>query len=168
MLALPGSAYVYQGEELGLPEAIDIPDDARQDPTWFRTPPEVYGRDGCRVPLPWESDAPAYGFSATGASWLPQPDAWARYAVDAQDGVAGSTLEMYRTALRTRRDRSMGAGTLAWAEARPGALDFTVAGVRVVANVSAEPLPLPRGEVLLSSGPVDGALPPDTTVWLTA
>jgi len=120
------------------------------------------------VPLPWESDAPAYGFSPAGASWLPQPESWARYAVDAQDGVAGSTLEMYRTALRIRRDRSLGAGTLAWAEAGPEALDFTVAGVRVVANLSDEPLPLPSGEVLLSSGPVDGALPPDTTVWLTA
>ena len=168
MLALPGSAYIYQGEELGLPEAIDIPDAAREDPTWFRTPPEIYGRDGCRVPLPWESQAPAYGFSPAGASWLPQPDSWAGYAVDAQVGVAGSTLEMYRTALRIRRDLSLAAGTLAWAEAGPETLDFTVAGVRVVANLSAEPLPLPPGEVLLSSGPVDGALPPDTTAWLTA
>jgi len=168
MLALPGSAYVYQGEELGLPEAIDIPDAAREDPTWFRTPPEVYGRDGCRVPLPWESQGPAYGFSPAGASWLPQPASWARYAVDAQDGVAGSTLEMYRTALRIRRDRSLAASTLVWTESQPESLDFTVAGVRVVANLSAEPLPLPRGEVLLSSGPVDGALPPDTTVWMTA
>ena len=168
MLALPGSAYVYQGEELGLPEAIDIPDDARQDPTWFRTPPGVYGRDGCRVPLPWRSDAPAYGFSPAGASWLPQPDSWARYAADAQQGVAGSTLEMYRAALALRRDHSLAEGTLSWGERRPEVLDFTVADVRVIANLSDEPLPLPPGDMLLASGPVDGAIAPDTTVWLTA
>ena len=73
MLALPGSAYIYQGEELGLPEAVDLPDDARQDPTWFRTAGERYGRDGCRVPLPWTAKDPAFGFSPTGAAWLPQP-----------------------------------------------------------------------------------------------
>ncbi|MBC7403188.1 MAG: glycoside hydrolase family 13 protein, partial [Microbacteriaceae bacterium] len=73
MLALPGSSYVYQGEELGLPEVIDLPDDARQDPTWFRTNGERYGRDGCRVPIPWEADAPSYGFGTSGKSWLPQP-----------------------------------------------------------------------------------------------
>src|SRR5690606_11234713 len=86
MLALPGSAYLYQGEELGLPEVIDLPDDARHDPTWHRTNGERYGRDGCRVPIPWESDRPAYGFSPTGRSWLPQPDVWAELARDAQVG----------------------------------------------------------------------------------
>ncbi len=168
MFALPGSAYVYQGEELGLPEAIDIPDNARQDPTWFRTPDDIYGRDGCRVPLPWESDAPAYGFSPTGASWLPQPASWARCAVDVQQDVPGSTLEMYRAALTVRRERSVGSGTLSWNASAPGVLDFTVAGVRVVANMSDAPITLPSGDVLLASGPVTAALPADTTVWLTA
>jgi alpha-glucosidase len=168
MFALPGSAYVYQGEELGLPEAIDMPDDARQDPTWFRTPAGIYGRDGCRVPLPWEADSPAFGFSPTGASWLPQPASWARYAVDAQQGVPGSTLEMYREALAIRRERSLGSGKLNWNESAPGVLDYTVAGVRVVANMTDGAVDLPSGEVLLASGPVANSLPADTTVWLTA
>ncbi len=168
MLALPGSAYVYQGEELGLPEAIDIPDDARQDPTFFHTPEGVYGRDGCRVPIPWESDAPAYGFSPTGASWLPQPASWARYAVDAQQGVDGSTLEMYRSALKLRRERALGSGVLSWNESLPEVLDFTVAGVRVVANMSDDPVALPEGDLLLASGPMHEVLPPDTTVWIKA
>ncbi len=103
MLALPGSAYLYQGEELGLPEVIELPDDARQDPTWFRTHGERYGRDGCRVPIPWNATAPAYGFSPTGASWLPQPAEWARLARDAQSSSPTSTLSLYRTLLVQRR-----------------------------------------------------------------
>src|SRR5664279_995246 len=95
MLALPGSAYLYQGEELGLPEVIDLPDSARQDPTWFRTKGARYGRDGCRVPIPWEAAAPSYGFGTSSASWLPQPAEWAELARDQQTGVAGSTLELY-------------------------------------------------------------------------
>lgn len=167
MFALPGSAYVYQGEELGLPEAMDIPDDARQDPTWFRTPPDIYGRDGCRVPLPWKADAPAFGFSPTGASWLPQPASWAEYAVDAQEGIAASTLEMYRAALRLRAEHGLGAGTLTWEESAPDVLRFNVSDVRVVSNLSDEPIALPEGEVLLTSGPpLDDTVPPDTTVWL--
>lgn len=168
MLALPGSAYVYQGEELGLPEAIDIPDDARQDPTWFRSPDGAYGRDGCRVPLPWEADAPAFGFSPTGASWLPQPASWAEYAASAQAGVEGSTLEMYKTALRLRREHALGAGHLVWNGSVEGVLDFTVGHVRVVVNMSDDEAVLPRGDLLLASGPVAGALPRDTTVWLRA
>lgn len=168
MLALPGSAYVYQGEELGLPEDMDIPDGARQDPTWFRTEHAAYGRDGCRVPLPWEADAPAFGFSPTGASWLPQPASWATYAADAQRGVDGSTLEMYRTALHLRRDRGLAGGTLAWNASDAEVLDFTVAGVRVVANMSDDPIALPAGAVLHASGPLSEQLPPDTTVWLEA
>ena len=95
MLSLPGSAYLYQGEELGLPEAMEIPDEFRQDPTWFRTDGERYGRDGCRVPLPWTASGPAYGFNGTGASWLPQPAEWAEYARDAEETDADSTLSLY-------------------------------------------------------------------------
>jgi alpha-glucosidase len=168
MLALPGSAYVYQGEELGLPEAIDIPDEARQDPTFFRTPEGVYGRDGCRVPLPWEADAPAFGFSPTGASWLPQPASWAEYAVSAQVGVEGSTLEMYKAALRLRREHSLGAGHMTWNESVEDVLDFTVGDVRVIVNMSDDEVPLPDTEVLLSSAPVTATLPHDTTVWTRA
>ena len=82
MLALPGSAYIYQGEELGLPEVIDLPAEARQDPTFHSTGGEILGRDGGRVPLPWEKDAPGYGFGTGESTWLPQPDSFGPLAVD--------------------------------------------------------------------------------------
>ncbi|MGO1629219.1 MULTISPECIES: glycoside hydrolase family 13 protein [unclassified Microbacterium] len=169
MLALPGSAYLYQGEELGLPEAVDLPDDARQDPTWFRHNGERYGRDGCRVPIPWEAGVPAYGFNRTGETWLPQPDDWAEYARDRQAGVEGSTLELYRTLLRLRREFGLASGELEWAEAAPDdVVTFRVGEVTVIANLGEQAVPLPQGaDVLVSSGPLDGgALPNDTAVWL--
>lgn len=167
MLALPGSAYVYQGEELGLPEVVELPDSARQDPTWFRTNHERYGRDGCRVPLPWEATAPAYGFSGTGESWLPQPADWAGYARDAQEGEAGSTLELYKAALMLRSQRGLGLGTLEWLSGYPAdVLAFTSGDVTVIANLGAASIPLPSGNMLLSSEPVSAELPGDTTVWL--
>ncbi|GAA4780599.1 glycoside hydrolase family 13 protein [Microbacterium gilvum] len=171
MLALPGSAYLYQGEELGLPEAIELPDEARQDPTWFRTNGERYGRDGCRVPIPWEADAPAFGFSATGASWLPQPAEWDVLARDRQDGVAGSTLELYKELLRRRRELALPSGDLAWLEGWPeAALAFRNGPVTVVANTGADDVPVPDGlRVLLASGPLgDGVLPVDTAAWFVA
>jgi alpha-glucosidase len=171
MLALPGGAYLYQGEELGLPEAVDLPDDARQDPTWFRTGGERYGRDGCRVPIPWESASPAYGFSPSGASWLPQPDDWADLARDAQDGVPGTTLELYRTALRIRREHSLGLGRVEWVEGLPSdLLGLVTQDVVVFANTGTSDAAVPEAfldtEVLLASGPFDGTtIPGDTTVW---
>ena len=107
MLALPGSAYLYQGEELGLPEVADIPDELREDPAHLRA--GVPGRDGCRVPLPWQKDAPGFGFSPSGKTWLPQPTVFGQLAADQQCGRAGSTLELYRTALRLRRALHLGA-----------------------------------------------------------
>lgn len=168
MLALPGSAYLYQGEELGLPEVIDIPGDARQDPTWFRTNGERYGRDGCRVPIPWNADAPAYGFNQSGASWLPQPAEWATLARDAQTGVEGSTLELYRALLAERRARSLGAGSLEWIDGYgTDAVAFRNGNVTVIANTGSTPIALAGGIVIASSGPLaDGELPGDTTVWL--
>jgi alpha-glucosidase len=170
MLALPGSAYIYQGEELGLPEATDLPDAARQDPTFFRTGGKLYGRDGCRVPIPWEADAPASGFSPTGASWLPQPATWPTYARDAQVGVPGSTLEFYRDALALRREHALGTADLAWeTHADPDVLVFRSGGITVVANTGAATVPLPEGSIVLNSGDAgDGVLPGDTTVWLIA
>ncbi|MFF3847257.1 glycoside hydrolase family 13 protein [Streptomyces sp. NPDC002328] len=168
MLALPGSSYVYQGEELGLPEVADLPFEVLQDPVWEQTGHVRKGRDGCRVPLPWTTTGPSYGFGAGGA-WLPQPEYFARYAVEAQDGVEGSTLELYRTALRLRRKLLEGE-ELTWADdGPPGVLAFARAdGWRCVANLSSGPVPLPPGEVLLTSAPLEegGALGPDTTVWL--
>ncbi|WP_353988584.1 glycoside hydrolase family 13 protein [Ruicaihuangia caeni] len=173
MLALPGSAYVYQGEELGLPEVTDLPDHARQDPTWFRTKGERYGRDGCRVPIPWEADAPAYGFSESSSSWLPQPSEWRELARDRQLGDPSSTLEFYRAALRLRSEFALGAGELEWlseleGERMPeGVLAFRNNSLIVVANVGADEARVPEGTLLLASGEVpDGILPADTTVWV--
>ncbi len=182
MLALPGSAYIYQGEELGLPEVIDLPDDARQDPTWFRTDGERYGRDGCRVPLPWEGTSPSYGFGPGTASWLPQPAEWAELARDKQSGVEGSTLEMYKLALRLRRELGLASGTLEWLGAEEltagdDLVAFRNGGVTVIGNTGSAPVLLPAalgGTVLLTSGPLGAdagsaiTLPADTTVWLSA
>ena len=175
MLGLPGSAYVYQGEELGLPDHTALPDDARQDPAFFRTQGAELGRDGCRVPLPWSADAPAFGFSPTGAAWLPQPLSWARYALDAQRGVPGSTYELYRAALALRKAEALGSGGLAWHASHDDVLDLVNRDVRVVANLSAEPVVLPAPtQLLLASGPVSGdasgglLVEPETTVWVRA
>jgi alpha-glucosidase len=167
MLALPGSAYVYQGEELGLPEVADLPAEVLQDPIWEQTGHVRKGRDGCRVPLPWTTTGPSYGFGPGGA-WLPQPASFAARAVQAQDGVEGSTLELYRTALRLRR-KLLAGESLTWVEDTPdGVLAFArTEGWRCVTNLSGRAVALPPGEVLLSSAPLTGRrLEPDTTVWL--
>ncbi|MEQ1737125.1 MAG: glycoside hydrolase family 13 protein, partial [Rhodoglobus sp.] len=168
MLALPGSHYLYQGEELGLPEDMELPDSARQDPTWFRTNGEKYGRDGCRVPIPWEADKPAFGFNASGKSWLPQPKDWGRFARDAQVGVAGSTLELYTLALRLRREFALAGGAVEWLEGYPKSVVALRNGdLTVVSNIGRQAVELPSGDVVLASGPVvDGLLPADTTVWV--
>ncbi|MFI7021901.1 glycoside hydrolase family 13 protein [Micromonospora sp. NPDC049900] len=168
MLALPGSAYLYQGEELGLPEHTSLPDEARQDPTWERSGHTQRGRDGCRVPIPWEADAPSYGFGPTDASWLPQPPVWAEYARDRQRDVPGSTYEMYRTALRLRRTHGLGRGTLEWLSSGDDVLTFRNGDLVVSTNFGPQAVPVPGGEVLHSSAPLndDGSLPTDVTVWL--
>ncbi|WP_303708997.1 MULTISPECIES: glycoside hydrolase family 13 protein [Microbacterium] len=169
MLALPGSAYLYQGEELGLPEAMEIPDEYRQDPTWFRTNGERYGRDGCRVPLPWEAEAPAFGFNDTGLSWLPQPADWAAYARDVEEVDPASTLALYKRLLAGRREFGFGTGSLVWEDAGPDAVAFRRGEVHVLANLGTAPLDLPEGAVvLLRSQPFDGPeVPVDTAVWYT-
>ncbi|WP_243076032.1 glycoside hydrolase family 13 protein [Microbacterium sp. SS28] len=168
MLALPGSAYLYQGEELGLPEVIELDDHVRQDPTWFRTGGERYGRDGCRVPIPWSSDAPAYGFSPTGDSWLPQPAEWAVLARDAQLADEASTLSLYRSLLASRRARHLGAGAVEWIEGLgDDVVAFRNGTVTVVANTGSTAVALPDGIVIASSAPVlGGTLPADAAVWL--
>jgi alpha-glucosidase len=167
MLALPGSAYLYQGEELGLPEVADLPDDARQDPTWFRTGGERYGRDGCRVPIPWEATAPAYGFSPNGASWLPQPPVWAELARDVQESDPASTLAMYRELLALRREHELGAGKLEFLEGHgEDVIALRNGAVTVFANLGGWDFYLPDGHVIAASAPVGRNLPPDTTVWM--
>jgi alpha-glucosidase len=172
-LGLPGGAYVYQGEELGLEEVEDLPDEVLADPTWERSGHTDRGRDGCRVPVPWSGDAAPYGFSPEGASappWLPQPAGWGPLSVEAQTGDESSMLELYRAALRLRRATpALGDGELTWLEQPDGVLGFTRgADVGCLVNVTGEPVALPEGyDVLLTSGPlVDGRLPAATSVWL--
>ena len=132
MLALPGSAYMYQGEELGLPEVADIPAQYLQDPTWERSEHHDKGRDGCRVPLPWESDGPSFGFGSAGA-WIPQPKDWASLAWTAQEGDSASVLELYRTALGWRRTFAAAFAadeTLTWLDKGPTTLSFARARSR--------------------------------------
>ena len=115
MLALPGSAYLYQGEELGLPEAIEIPADLRQDPTFHRTQGERYGRDGCRVPIPWEKKRSRVWFLHPRVRpGCPSRKYSVKLARDQQNGVEGSTLELYKTLLRLRRELGLGTGELTW------------------------------------------------------
>ncbi|PAZ15191.1 alpha-glucosidase [Streptomyces sp. SA15] len=173
MLALPGGAYIYQGEELGLPEVEDLPEAVLQDPIWERSGHTDRGRDGCRVPLPWSGRTAPYGFSPAGASaapWLPQPANWAEFSVQAQTGDDTSMLELYRAALRLRRELlALGDSTLTWLKAPDGVLAFGRApGFACVVNLSAEAHPLPEHtSLLLSSRPVEGGLlAPDHAVWL--
>ena len=181
-LALPGSAYIYQGEELGLPEHTTLPAEARQDPTFFRTRGAETGRDGCRVPLPWAEDQPGFGFSITHGGpaaqpWLPQPESFGPLAADQQDGEEGSTLELYRAAIRFRSARRLGRGSLEWTDEHApdsGLLAFRNGDVVVVANMGFASAPVPEGySVALSSGPEPAEdwagmreVPVDCTVYL--
>ena len=173
MLALPGSAYLYQGEELGLPDHTSMPDDVRQDPAHHRTGGRETGRDGCRVPFPWRHDAPSLGFGPTESTWLPQPPEYARLALDRQRGVPGSTLEMYRAALRIRRAQALGTGEVSWLDSSGDhVVELRNQRVLVVTNLGVEPVPLPpAAELLLASGDLVTAsgvpaVPTDVTVWL--
>jgi alpha-glucosidase len=172
-LALPGSVYVYQGEELGLPEVEDIPADRVQDPMWFRSGGTVPGRDGCRVPLPWTADGVSYGFGGP-EPWLPQPEGWGAYAVSRQEGDPDSMLTLYRAALELRRSEpGLGDGPMNWLDLGEDAAGNVIAFSRdgdfgCVLNTGETPVALPRHrELLLASGPLDGGLlPRDTAVWL--
>ncbi|MCW2747676.1 MAG: alpha-amylase [Nocardioidaceae bacterium] len=175
MLALPGSAYLFQGEELGLPEATHIPDELRQDPTWKNSGYTLRGRDGCRVPVPWVADAPAYGFSPSGKAWLPQPDEFAGLAADRQEGMPGSTLELYRRLLKIRRERRLGRSSLAWLDGLgPDVVAYTATSptgdvTSVVANLGSSPLALARPVNTLATSNdlhADGTIPSDVTVWI--
>jgi alpha-glucosidase len=170
-MALPGSMYIYQGEELGLPEVEDIPFERRQDPMWHRSGGLDPGRDGCRVPLPWAGNQPPYGFSDDGASrpWLDQPGDWAPLTVAAQSEDSTSTLALYRAGLRLRRagqwPREAG---LQWLPAAASVLAFARGNdFTCLVNYGAELVELPAGaHVLIASDELEGgALPPDTTVW---
>jgi alpha-glucosidase len=173
MLALPGSAYVYQGEELGLDHVHDIPDAQREDPAFHRTQGARIGRDGCRVPLPWSGDAPPFGFGPGPSTWLPQPAAWKELTAEAQDGDPASTLSMYQAALaERRRNDALGDGTMTWLDSPSHVLAFRrEPGFTCVVNVSPDPIEVPSaigGRLLVASDPAATAtsLPADTTIWL--
>ncbi|MGD7786889.1 glycoside hydrolase family 13 protein [Propionibacteriaceae bacterium Y1700] len=167
-LALPGGAYIYQGDELGLAEVEDLPAEALQDPTWERSGHVVRGRDGCRVPLPWSGEATPYGFGGT--PWLPQPDGWAPLTAAAQAEDRTSTLALYRRALEIRRSHpALGDGEMTWDESAPEVLSFSRdPGFRCIVNFGADPVSLPTdAEVLITSCEVfDNQLAPDQAVWL--
>jgi len=177
VLALPGGVYLYQGEELGLEEVEDLPEHLLQDPTWERSGHRERGRDGCRVPLPWQQDGPSLGFG-TGPAWLPQPAGWAALSVQAQERDPGSMLSLYRDALRVRRELPAlgagGLGDLRWLDLGDGVLGFArEPGFTCVVNVSDRPVPLPPGRVVLSSGSptgggagTGGTLEVDAAAWL--
>jgi alpha-glucosidase len=171
MLALPGSVYLYQGEELGLPEVLDLPDEVRQDPRFHNSGGQILGRDGCRVPIPWSGSAPPYGFGPDSARpWLPQPAGWAEFTVDTQRADPDSTWSLYREALRLRRELALGHGHLSWPESlAPDVVLFERPGLVCTTNCGTAPVRLPEryGELLLASGPVTdaGVLPGNTTVW---
>ncbi|MGH8948302.1 MAG: alpha-amylase family glycosyl hydrolase, partial [Acidimicrobiia bacterium] len=168
MLGLPGSAYIYQGEELGLPEVHDLPLEDLEDPTYARSGRTMKGRDGCRVPIPWAPVGASYGFGSDGA-WLPQPASWERLSVESQVAAPNSTLELYRTALRLRSEHLEEIESLDWVDAGLGCLAFRRGSVLVVVNFGPQPAVMPPGDVLVASNPLDsGALPADTAVWLLA
>ncbi|HEX6147443.1 MAG TPA: DUF3459 domain-containing protein, partial [Acidimicrobiia bacterium] len=145
----------------------DLPIEVLDDPVWARSGHKQKGRDGCRVPIPWSRDGSSFGFGVDG-SWLPQPEEWGGLSVEAQDGVPGSTLEMYRSALRLRSEHLVGDESLEWVDSGPTTMTFRRGGgVTVVVNFGQDPIALPMGEVLLSSSDlVGGRLPPDSAAWV--
>ncbi|WP_258314416.1 glycoside hydrolase family 13 protein [Streptomyces sp. Act143] len=172
MLALPGAAYIYQGEELGLPEVIDLPDEVLTDPIFRRTGSRARIRDGCRVPLPWSGQASPFGFTSgtdTARPWLPQPDYFAEYATDRALADTRSFWHLYRDGLHLRSTLPhLGEGSLRWLETPPGVLAFERGdGLVCAVNFGTEPVPAPvAGTPLLASGPTPpGVLPGSTAAW---
>ena len=172
MLGLPGSSYLYQGEELGLPEAWQLEGKYRQDPTYARTKGERIGRDGCRVPLPWEAGVgAANGFNTTGKSWLPQPDNYRVFSRDLQEGVPGSTLELYKRLLKVRKAEGLGSGAMRWAPEYQDdhTLAYVTNGVLVIANFGGDAFALPEGELLVTTQhdlTIEGVLEHDQVAWI--
>ena len=166
-LALPGALYLYQGEELGLPEVWDLPVDVLDDPVWRRSGGTEKGRDGCRVPIPWQPDGPSFGFGDA-APWLPQPAEFGARSAASQHGVEGSTLELYRRAIALRSQwlRDDEDFELVDVDLGIDVFAFDRASVRCVVNMGPSPVALPTGRVLLASDDVVDAVPGDTAVWI--
>jgi len=159
MLSLPGNCYLYQGEELGLPDHTTIAPEHRQDPTFFRTGGIRVGRDGARAPIPWEKGEKNFGFSTARTTWLPQPAEYENYVRS-----GNKTLELYRSALLLRKKYSLGAGSFSWLDGE--LFGYENNGVRVYHNFSEGEIPMPEGEILISSQGSTQTLQPNETVWL--
>jgi alpha-glucosidase len=169
-LALPGAAYLYNGDELGMPD-VDLPDEALQDPIWERSGHTERGRDACRIPVPWSGTEPSYGFSSRPDTWLPMPRGWNALTAEAQAADPTSMQSLYRAALGLRRSSAaFGGEQLEWLPAPEGCLAFRRPdGLVCLVNLSPVAVALPEGRVLLASEDVaDGRLPTDAAVWLTA
>lgn len=166
-LALPGSTYIYQGEELGLHEVWDLPDEVLDDPTWERSGHRSRGRDGCRVPVPWQPDGPSFGFGVA-EPWLPQPAEFGALSAAAQADDAASMLSLYRDGIALRRSLFATDRQLAMVDMGEKVLAFRRGEtLTVVVNMSGEAIPLPQGEVVIASGETsEGLLPADTAVWV--
>lgn len=167
-LALPGASFIYNGAELGLPN-VDLPDEALQDPVWERSGHAERGRDGCRVPLPWEGSEPPFGFTTGASTWLPMPREWSTLTVEAQIEDVDSMLSLYRAALELRSARPEFSGAdIDWYGSPPGCLAFRRRGGLICAlNTTEVPIALPSGQLLLSSAPLlDGQLPVNAAAWL--
>ncbi|MGI9606263.1 MAG: glycoside hydrolase family 13 protein [Acidimicrobiales bacterium] len=167
-MSLPGAVYVYQGEELGLPEVIDLPVEVLDDPVWERSEHTENGRDGCRVPIPWEVDGPSFGFGDS-EPWLPQPDFFGKMSVEAQAGDPDSMLELYRAAIGLRNGTFSGEG-IELLDLGPNVLAYRRENdATCVVNMGAKPIELPDGRVVLTSAPLEaGLLPTDTAAWIAA
>ncbi len=174
ILGPPGPVYLYQGEELGLPEVMEIPGELRQDPMWRRSGGTDIGRDGCRVPLPWTDASPVFGFSPDDASappWLPLPAEFGRWAAARQVGDPTSTLEVYRRALALRRELFAGVTpAVEWCDAgRADVLAYRRGQVLSVTVFGAEPFAVPAewGALVLTSEPVIGrVMPGGSGAWV--
>ncbi|AGB24534.1 glycosidase [Mycobacterium sp. JS623] len=168
MLALPGAVFIYNGEELGLPN-VELPDEALRDPVWERSGHTRRGRDASRVPMPWEGDAPPFGFSSSPDTWLPLPPEWAELTVEKQLADPDSTLSFFRRAIELRRSRTEFGGTaVEWLDSPADSVAFrNSGGLACVVNTGVRAMALPDGELVLASGPLTGGkLPPNTAAWL--
>ena len=172
VLGLPGQVFMFQGEELGL-EEVDVPGEERQDPVFLHSAGRQAGRDGCRVPLPWRRGQPNAGFSSA-PPWLPMPDGWDRYAVDAELGSSGSMLQHHRRALALRRRLARQLPVLLeWCPAPPDVVAYRRGRLVVACNFGRRPAALQvGGRLLIASSPLVRhrrgrlTLPPSSAAWL--